>query len=1756
MALRLFGCLAACAAATAAAAAAAADGDVEVVQVDTIVLGGGPAGVQQAAFLKARGRDFLLLERDSVPGSFFLRYPRHGKLISVNKPYTGTSNPEYNMRFDWHTLLSPLSEEAAANRTWRPPNRYHGALKTRQDVLAGINAPHLDADAASASRGGGGGGWNQALPHDMPRFDARYSEDYFPSSPRVVDYLEDFVEHHGLRGNIRYGTRAFRVLAGPDFDGAARGEARGGGGGRKFVVKTTVSAAPGAACFDALHDGSSGGSGACPVREVHFVCRHLFVATGLSKPAAIRYHLPGQRKSERPRGPRMDGWEHVAIIDDFDLTLASYRNASVLVLGKGNSGFETANSLVPVADSVTVIARSPHRFSWQTHYPPNLRAVNNNFLQHARFLPGHHLLAEVDLTESAIVKAPGGKLRLLSRAEAEAVAAGTLALSAATDLLGRSYDHVISAVGFQFDFSVYAPPVRPVPFPNGRYPLSTASYESANVPGMWFIGTLQHSRDFRRSSGGVLDGFRYLARATFYQMELAAHGRRWPATTVLPAVERAGGFAPLQENGEPAPVAFDPWVQAVTELLMKRANEASGLFLMFTVLTDVILLRQDGATGAIVGATHFEDVPRDFIPALLADEERRAVEQAAAQGEEHGGAGDAAFTLHVVTLNIEFGQCNGMKAGDIETDPFNAQGYGYFAVSPRMRYWRHEHRAGAGAPPAVDGAETAAGAAGAGFFDVTRPWAQHLVVEEQLATWYDEVEHVAPVRRFVRQVLLEGLEQPLAWPALVHLYQWPSQQDAPSCVSFVLWQSLRNAGSGMGMREFGWLAGRLEGAVAEAEKKALDSDAASVADAAAGAAEVAAAVVGPEPGSAGDNDPATNGVTQNGGDWPLHRPHKNAFADACDGSDGPQQGKGRQKCAMSDRGFVPSVVRRSKDKLPHCDDAPWPEVPLRDGAEHEYDYIIVGAGPAGVQLAAHLQALGGGDASVLLLERDGSPASFFRKYPRHRYLASVNKRATGSADGEYNLRADWHTLLHPAGSVKAPLLFGEHSAEFHPFADDFVSYVCRYARHHEVPLALHAEVESITKDTATGSFSVAVGGGAGGGSEGGGGTKLLRAKQVVVATGLSLERGPHLAHPLTETYGTYDIDPAKYVNKTVMVLGNGASALEIAETLAAVTRTTHLLGKPGGGDVPSSNFGFSFSSGYQEHPGATQSNFLDTYSLKTNNVYGLHDASELRDLFVRSEKTGQIHYMSRDGENGCGGAFAKLGESPSEAALQAALEEHYFKPASANVLHPCFYGYDHVITAFGWSLDASILPPRAQHGVKRHKRTPRMSDNFEASGVPGLFYAGELMHDAPAPKERGGSFSKEQQQQEKDEDGNPLEPAKRGPGRQWYGIRYRVQALARHLAAKNQGVGWLAAAAGGGAARAAAAAASAAELLQRQIQSGSGSFLDAELVDVVLARAEGGAEGGALLLDALPAGSLASMAATAFGGAEAAAAAMGDVDAYFTLRWEAGVCFSFANNDRLVVSDPFRVAPGREGRQPVVRRFVRQAAAAAAVAAPAAGLGGYAEAGTLRLPYDRLARFADPAGKYRAALEAFVASRAVAPEPSTALALASGAPSCTADVLWDRLQSPHSGLTLADLRWLRERAQELAAAKAVPLPLHDALMDFGVHEDMVQRNVSKHELFRYLVYTRNEEDDSPISQLSSGSRFMKEYAQQACDGKIAVSSKEQDYLAKVLRKGCKFAASPDMHPMFSGGRQRIGSAEGEEDEEDEEGELREDEEDE
>ena len=46
-------------------------------------------GIQLAYFLHEAKRDYIVFERSHAPGAFFRKYPRHRKLISINKRNTG-----------------------------------------------------------------------------------------------------------------------------------------------------------------------------------------------------------------------------------------------------------------------------------------------------------------------------------------------------------------------------------------------------------------------------------------------------------------------------------------------------------------------------------------------------------------------------------------------------------------------------------------------------------------------------------------------------------------------------------------------------------------------------------------------------------------------------------------------------------------------------------------------------------------------------------------------------------------------------------------------------------------------------------------------------------------------------------------------------------------------------------------------------------------------------------------------------------------------------------------------------------------------------------------------------------------------------------------------------------------------------------------------------------------------------------------------------------------------------------------------------------------------------------------------------------------------------------------------------------------------------------------------------------------------------------------------------------------------------------
>ena len=71
-----------------------------------ILIGAGPAGLQTAYYLKKKNIDYLILEAGSYSGTFFSKFPIHRKMISINKRFTGSADPEFNMRHDWNSLLT------------------------------------------------------------------------------------------------------------------------------------------------------------------------------------------------------------------------------------------------------------------------------------------------------------------------------------------------------------------------------------------------------------------------------------------------------------------------------------------------------------------------------------------------------------------------------------------------------------------------------------------------------------------------------------------------------------------------------------------------------------------------------------------------------------------------------------------------------------------------------------------------------------------------------------------------------------------------------------------------------------------------------------------------------------------------------------------------------------------------------------------------------------------------------------------------------------------------------------------------------------------------------------------------------------------------------------------------------------------------------------------------------------------------------------------------------------------------------------------------------------------------------------------------------------------------------------------------------------------------------------------------------------------------------------------------------------------
>ena len=324
------------------------------------------------------------------------------------------------------------------------------------------------------------------------------------------------------------------------------------------------------------------------------------------------------------------------------------------------------------------------------------------------------------------------------------------------------------------------------------------------------------------------------------------------------------------------------------------------------------------------------------------------------------------------------------------------------------------------------------------------------------------------------------------------------------------------------------------------------------------------------------------------------------------------------------------------------------------------DYLVVGAGPPGLQLGWLLQRAG---RDYVTLEAGPTPGMFFRTFPRHRLMISINKPHTGWDDPELNLRMDWNSLL----SDDPALLFTRYTDRYFPHADDYVRYLIDYATRSGLKVEYGTKVTGISRNGKDG-FTVTDQRG-----------RALRAKRVIVATGLFRAFVPSIPGiEATEAYESVSVNPDDFTDQRVLVIGKGNSAFEVADNMIERAAVIHLIGPR--------SINFAWRTHYIGHLRAVNNDFLDTYQLKSQNM--VLDATIRRIERVGSQYEVTLSYSRRD--------------------------------KTVQLV------YDRVITCTGFRMDDSIFHENCRPRLAMNDRFPSLTSGWESVNVPDLYFAGTL----------------------------------------------------------------------------------------------------------------------------------------------------------------------------------------------------------------------------------------------------------------------------------------------------------------------------------------------------------------------------------------------------------------------------------------------
>ena len=332
-----------------------------------------------------------------------------------------------------------------------------------------------------------------------------------------------------------------------------------------------------------------------------------------------------------------------------------------------------------------------------------------------------------------------------------------------------------------------------------------------------------------------------------------------------------------------------------------------------------------------------------------------------------------------------------------------------------------------------------------------------------------------------------------------------------------------------------------------------------------------------------------------------------------------------------------------------------------------HDYIVLGAGPAGVQMGYFLETAG---RDYAILEQGEKAGAFFETFPRHRRLNSYNKRFNWFDEPDYNLRFDWHSLLSHDFSFP----FRGYSKDLFPRAETLIQYLNDFRERFGINVRFGTKVTLIDRDPETRHFILSTGGG-----------EEYRCRTLLMATGAVKGDVPNIRGiEHASTYIDHDADAESYENKRVLIIGGGISAFETANHLAgSAAAVTVVLGPK----FMKHAWRTHFAGDLRSH----DNTMLDMMALKMmHGIYGLN----ITGIDKQEDGTLRVHYEE---------------EMP-----------HWTTPGVIEGWMPV----DRVISCTGWVfLDEALFAPSVRPRTILDGQFPLLNATWETT-TPDLFFIG------------------------------------------------------------------------------------------------------------------------------------------------------------------------------------------------------------------------------------------------------------------------------------------------------------------------------------------------------------------------------------------------------------------------------------------------